>query len=200
MRNTTLLACGLVLAAMSSADAQCNRGGGRGGGSPSANFSPITSTGFNSPLATFNSLNASPNATFLAAQYRSQLAQQRNLLAQQRRNMQLMARRQQVLERQLRQRQTSDPSSSAEQLASRSVNTTKERLRQQNAEKAFQLATRAESSGRTSKAESQYRRVIRIVGADSELGSRASDALAALADDVGGDDIGQTMLVAANTR
>jgi hypothetical protein len=42
------------------ADAQCNRGGGRGGGGTATGaVLPITTTGFNSPLAAFNSFNAS---------------------------------------------------------------------------------------------------------------------------------------------
>lgn len=199
MRKVSLLAaCVLAVATASAANAQCDRGGGRSG-SATGTVSPITTTGFNSPLAAFNSLNASPNASLVSAQYRSQLAQYQNLLARQQRNMQMMAQRQQMLARQIQQLRNADSTSSGQQLANRSLDSTKERLRQQNAEKAFQLASRAEASGRTSKAESQYRRVIRILGADSELGSRASDALAALSDDIGGER-GKTMLVANNRR
>lgn len=199
MRIVTLLsACVLAVATMSSANAQCNRGGGRGsGGTTTGAILPITmTTGVNSPLAAFNSLSASPNATLLAAQYRAQ--QYQNMLAQQQRNMQLMAHQQQLLARQSRLLRNGGLTSSGEQLAIRS-NSVRERRRQRNAEKAFQLASRAEARGQTSKAQSQYRRVVRIVGTDSELGSRASDAIAALSDDVGRDS-GKTMLVADNTR
>jgi hypothetical protein len=198
MRKATYLAASvLAVAAISDANAQCNRRGG-GGGTATGTVSPIaTSAGFSSPLSSLNSINTSSNATFLAAQYRSQLAQYQNMLAQQRRYIQMMAQRQQILERQIQQLRNGEATSSAEQFAVNSADSSKERRRQQNAEKALQLASRAEAGGRTSTAKAQYRRVIRIVGTDSELGRRASEALAALTGGAGRD---KTMLASDNIR
>lgn len=204
MRKLTYVAAGVLVAiAISNANAQCSRdGGGGGGGTATGIVTPVfTSMGFGSPLASRNPINTSPSASFLAAQYRSQLAQYQNMLAQQQRSMQMMAQRQQILEQQIQQLQKVDGTSSAEQVTTDRVtnreNSSQERRRQQNAEKAFRSAVHAAASGRTSTARSRYRRVIRIVGPGSELGSRASDALAALSGDNGRD---KTMLVSAKGR
>lgn len=109
-----------------------------------------------------------------------------------------MAQRQQMLERQVQALRNENSASFADQLASNMIDSTKERRRLRNAEKAFELASRAESSGRTSAARSYYQRVVRIVGQESDLGERASNALTRLTGS--GTDRGRTMLASTTIR
>ncbi len=181
MRKLAILMTSVLAISVMPANAQCRRGGG---GSATGTVSPITTAGFNSPLTSFNTFSTSPNSAFLTAQYSPQ--QRQNLLAQQR-QLQMMAQRQQILERQIQQLQNDGLTTSGDQLASQNADSVKERRRQRNAQKAFEMASRAETSGQVSKAQSHYRRVLRIVGTDSELGALANNALAVLSNDVAGD-------------
>ena len=164
MQKSTLIAC-LVLTIAATAEAQCNRGSG-------ARSAGMTN-GLTNSLAPF-SPTASVNPALMAAQYRAQLA----------RYQQLAQRQQLALARQQR---SAKARFSAGESAFRSgftagtaSNDRKERLRQENAEKAYRLALRAEDGGRKSSARSLYRRVVRITGQDSPLGKQATSALAAL--------------------
>lgn len=144
--------------------AQCNRSGGNT--SPSAgNFGPSSQfTSFSNPY-----------------QLQSQRAelQRKAMLAQQQLYRQALSQRSSSqLARQRRSSSSDAVASSSSRLNARQV-----RLREQNAEKAYALAVKAEKKGRTSTAEKYYRRAIRIAGEDSGLSERAEIAIAAMSDD-----------------
>jgi hypothetical protein len=141
-------------------------------------------------LAALNPINSSANAAFLAAQYRSQLAQQQYLLAQQQRFIQTLHQRQGTLEPRL-----ASPPSAEERGA---TNDRRERLRRENAEKAFERAETAEMKGRVSAAQKNYRKVIRILGNTDALSRRATNALELLAQ--GSDSQSRDTLLTARTR
>jgi len=159
----------VVLAVLiaSTAHAQCSQR--RGGGSPPTSTGPfpqLTST------ATGNSYG-NP----YASPYSSMARQQRAILAQQQLYRQALAQQQ-------RRRSTSQTgrrsTTNSTSLANSSKASKRDRLRQENAQKAFAVALKAELSGKRSKAEDYYRRVIRIVGSSSELGTRAETSIATL--------------------
>jgi hypothetical protein len=59
----------------------------------------------------------------------------------------------------------------------------RDNIRQQNAEKVFASAQRAERRGDTRKAEKYYERVVRILGPEASLSERAETAIASLTTD-----------------
>ena len=174
----------MTLAAVTSIGlAQCNRGGGRSpsAGANTTSFAPqFASAGFNSPLT----------SQFGAQQLTPQLALQRQMLMQQMQLRQAMMQRQQPqglqqAQQQFAQRQRSvrGPRPDRQRQASTESIARRDNIRQQNAEKVFASAQRAERRGDTRKAEKYYERVVRILGPEASLSERAETAIAVLTSD-----------------
>ena len=159
------------------AHAQCNRGGG----GPSAGN--ITSTGSIVPSALVSSLSGNPffaSANQLARQQIAQRQYAQRYTQQLARRRYLQASRQQQLANQQRQREgtRSRESDSGSSIAS---NPRRQRLLRENAEKAFASARKAEMNERYSTAERQYRKVIALLGEDTQLASQSKAAIEQLA-------------------
>jgi hypothetical protein len=165
---------------ISSVNAQCNRGGMSGSRSTAIGITTpmISSTTFSSPMAMYNPTTSGPVETMLVAQYRSRLARQQYLALQQQRYLQERARQQRNLEQFSELRSAEDGTSGQEPSY---ADVRREKSRQRNAERAFELAEKASANGRLTTAKKQYRRVIRILGDSDRLGRLASDALIELA-------------------
>ena len=114
-------------------------------------------------------------------QYASQLARQQYLLALQQRYLQELAQRLRNLESQRSALQGVNEQDASPKKEDSPTNLRRERLRQQNAEKAFQSAEKAKMNGRLSSAQKNYSRVVLILGDTDPLGRRAADALEELA-------------------
>ena len=159
--------------------AQCNRGGS----SPSAgNVGSQFTQSLANPYS--SGLTGGLLSSQVPLQQRAMLAQQQQMYRQ------AMAERQRRSTQLARRRSSSRSDSTA--LAANRPTSRQARLRQENAEKAFTLAVRAESRGKSEVAEKYYRRAIAIAGSNAELADRAETAIAALAP------IGDTLTVLAN--
>jgi hypothetical protein len=176
-----MLVMALTLLSDSSVRAQCNRRAASSSGS-TAPMSASTSLGGTAPFSTLSPIISSRNAGFLAASNRSQIARQRYMLVQQQQYLQTMAARQRELESQLAsiQNYRRNGDTITDEETDTPSRARRERLRQQNALKAFQVAEKAEMNNRFSTAERNYKRVIRILGDTDTLGRRAASALAEL--------------------
>lgn len=195
IRNTGfLIAAALMVTMVCGEDAMagCGRSKRR---SSSGSFNSLNSpTAFNSPissLASMNSLRRSPNpaALFLAEQYRNQVARQQQ---QYRMRFQQQLALQQRLQRQVAAKRLEATSKSVLASSDSNAHARRDQLRQDNADKAFALATKAQKNKRYATAEKNYKRVLRILGDDQQLSREAKSALEGLAQLRGS--VGQTLL------
>ena len=177
--SISVVALVVFISATSWCHAQCNRASrGRTGNTSSLLTGPNPFPATAGPFEGISGLSNFSNPALLAAQYA-----QNRMLAQRNATLQMMAR-QQFLAQQQRSQGSRDRGPSTTQATSDSRLTSREevknRLRQRNAEKAFRNAMLAESRGRTDDAETYFRRVLKILGKETELGQRASQAIAEL--------------------